>query len=96
MSPWLLLAYLIGALFGLFALHRLALALERKGCLYYREKRPSGGVSRAFLGLEEMIEPASRYVHHVADEQRSVTEEKAPGAAPLPEESARSHEANQD
>ena len=54
---------LIGSIviLGLFLLDRLGLWAERRGWVYYRHRRSSGGaMGNAFLELQSFFEPAKR------------------------------------
>ena len=64
-----LVFWLFGIVAGLYALHRLALWMERKGWIYYRhDERPSGAGSMAVLQRMEVFKPELR---HVIEEQVS-------------------------
>ena len=57
-------------LVGLYLLDRLALWAERRGWLYYRNKRSSGGaIGNAFLELQAFFEPSKR---HVIEERKKI------------------------
>lgn len=67
--PWSTLAAL---LVGLFALDRLLRALERRGWIYYRERKPgSSGVANALGEFEALLNPAVREVVVAKQEQRA-------------------------
>ncbi len=51
----------------LFALHRLALWLEARGWLYYREKQPQRRSGSALGPLAELIDPSVKMVHVVQE-----------------------------
>jgi hypothetical protein len=62
----------VGALIGLYGLHRLALRLERGGWIRYRRNPPtSGGGAGALLGeLQQIYEPQTRHVYELKEQQR--------------------------
>ncbi len=45
----------------LWCLHRLALWLERRGWLFYVNRRPSSGVGNAFLDANSLFDYEARY-----------------------------------
>ncbi len=52
-----------GLIAGGFALHRLALWLERRGWLYYRDKQPSSSaLGNAVLRAQTIVDPSAEYV----------------------------------
>jgi lipoate-protein ligase A len=55
---------------ALFGLHHLALRLEARGLLYYRNKKPEGSGSAPLGALQEIYEPAIQHVLHIKDEKR--------------------------
>jgi len=58
---------------GVYGLHRLALWAERRGWIYYRERRgSSGALGNALLEVHALLEPAQR---HVVEERRQDMEE---------------------
>lgn len=67
---------------GLYCLHRLAVWAERRGWIYYREKRGSSGtVGNALLEVHALFEPSTR---HLAEERRrDVAEDEESGDPPL-------------
>lgn len=69
-TPTAWLAGLIAAPFVLYALHRLALRLEADGHLYYLHRKPSGGLSRSFLELQQFVEPQAQHIHQVVEEKK--------------------------
>ncbi len=70
---------LVGALIGLYGLHRLCLWLEERGLLFYLRKKPDGAAA-CFTALQKVIEPQSQHVLHVKEEKRRHGEDEAPGA----------------
>jgi hypothetical protein len=73
----------LAVLGGLYSLHRLALWAERRGWIYYRNKRGnSGAIGNAFLEVQAMIEPSKR---HVLEERlKDESESPEPGDPPEP------------
>ncbi len=58
---------------GLYLLDKLALWAERRGWIYYRNKRSSGGaMGNAFLELQSFFEPSKR---HVVEERKRIKKE---------------------
>lgn len=59
--PWPLTV--VAVIAGLFALDRLLLALERRGYIYYRVRKPaSTGAGNALLELQQMLSPSTQHV----------------------------------
>ena len=57
---------------ALFALHRLALWMERRGWLYYIHNRPSASsLGNAFLEVQSLVEPGKRPAVEASREERS-------------------------
>jgi hypothetical protein len=70
---------------SLYALHRLARWAERRGWIYYLERRPSrGALGNAFLEVQALLEPASRQLLEVR--QAEPEEEDEQGEPPRPGE----------
>lgn len=67
----------------LFALHRLALWMERRGWLYYTHSRPSSStLGSAFLEVQSLVEPGKRIVLEAArDDACEVAETGDPPVA---------------
>jgi len=60
--------WVVAVLAGLLGLHRLAMWAERRGWIYYRDRRGSSGtLSSAFLEVQSLLEPSQR---HVLEETR--------------------------
>lgn len=59
----------------LYALHRLGLYLERRGYIYYKHKKPSGGVTAAALELDRILSRPSVEHHIAAEDAQTETEE---------------------
>lgn len=55
---------------GLYGLHRLALWLEARGHLYYRNKKPGDSPARCLSALQEALDPPVRHVIQIKDEKR--------------------------
>jgi hypothetical protein len=47
---------------GLYALHRLALWMERRGWIYYKKSGSSGTRTTAFLSVQALIEPDKQHI----------------------------------
>jgi len=77
---WLLLVVMIALGVVLFGLHRLALWAERRGWLYYRDRKPpAGAASMAMMELDTLWKPN---IEHVVDEMwsgdsREATDERS-------------------
>jgi hypothetical protein len=66
---------------GVYGLHRLALWAERRGWIYYRERRGSGvSVGNALLQVHALLEPAQRHV--VEERMRDLEEDDESGEPP--------------
>lgn len=66
---------------GLYGLHRLAVWAERRGWIYYREKRGSSGtVGNALLEVLALFEPSTRHV--VEERRREAVEDDESGEPP--------------
>ena len=69
----------------MYGWHRLGLWLERRGWLYYRDRKRGRG-ARSFVALQEFLEPPTRHVFHVEDYRRWHFEEEVPGEGDPPKE----------
>jgi hypothetical protein len=78
METWGILLLFLGIAAGLFALDRLALWLEKRGLLYYRNKKPDSSPLSCFVALQQIIEPPAKHVMHIKEQNRHAKEE-APG-----------------
>lgn len=68
----------VGALYGL---HRLALRLEERGLIYYRNKRGSASAVGSFVALHKTLEPQANHVLTIRDEiRRDVGDATGPDA----------------
>lgn len=68
--PWPQL--LVAALVGLLALDRLLRWMERRGWIFYRQRKPSGsGIANALGEFEAILNPAVREVVVARQEQRA-------------------------
>lgn len=58
------LVWLVGMAAVLYGLHRLALWMEQRGWIYYRNTRhgSSGSLGNAFLHVQSILEPGKRHV----------------------------------
>jgi hypothetical protein len=54
----------------LYALHRLALWLEARGHLYYRNKKATGTAMGSLVALQRAIEPNVQHVIQVTEQRR--------------------------
>lgn len=45
-----------------YAVHRLALRMERNGWIYYRNARGSGSIGNALLNVQTFYEPQTRHL----------------------------------
>ena len=60
---WVVAGWLIAAAAVLYALHRGALAMERRGWIFYRDRRASTSTaSNAFMQVQAMFEPRAEHV----------------------------------
>ena len=67
----------------LYALHRTALWMERRGWIFYKEtKASSSSMSNAFMQVQAMFEPAAEYV--VERRRTDEVEETDAGDPPTP------------
>jgi hypothetical protein len=67
----------------LYALHRTALWMERKGWIFYKHTKPSSSaMSNAFMQVQAMFEPAAEYV--VERRRSDEVEEIDAGGPPSP------------
>ena len=70
---YVLLSFLL-----LWGLHHLGLWLERRGWLFYRDRRPSSSaVGNAFLNIESFVRPGAR--HEAETHQEKVVHEDESG-----------------
>ncbi len=76
MDSWTIVAWVVGVAFGLYALHRLALWLEREGWIRYIHSPPSAGEGgAAMLGdLQRIYEPQTRHVYELKEQKRPLRE----------------------
>jgi hypothetical protein len=72
MNPWTILAWVLAAAAVLYALHRLALRLERDGWIRYLNQRPDAGAGGgAALGeLQKIFEPQTQHVYELKDKKK--------------------------
>lgn len=74
------LAWAAGAGLALYLMHLAALAMERRGWIYYRDtKASSSSRTNAFLQVQAMFEPKAE---HTVESRRSDAGKKAPDADP--------------
>ena len=81
MDAVLSLVFLLVVVPALYGLHRLGLALERRGLIHYWHTKASGGA--AYNPLAEMLQPQIRHVIEVG-EQRQSEDGDWEGAPPRP------------
>ena len=91
------LFWLAAVLAALYAVHRLALWMERRGWLYYRHTRgSSGSLGSAFLEVQALFEPGKRHVLEVVrdedDEQDASGDPPADDTAPAQIRPAKSND----
>lgn len=85
METWLIVAGAIGGLgAAIYGLHRLALALERRGYLYYLHSKPQRGAGGAFVALQRVVEPDAEHVLIVGESSPRAASDAAGGGPPLP------------
>ena len=66
----------------LYGLHRLAVWAERRGWIYYRERKGGGALGNALLEVHALLEPSRRRVIEVR--RRDEEENDASGDPPAP------------
>jgi hypothetical protein len=79
---WCLIPF--GGLAALYGLHRLGLWLEKRGLLFYKDKKPSSSAVSCFVALQQVLEPPIQHVIHVKEEKRNQSEEGVPRRGDLP------------
>lgn len=79
-----ILAISLTAIAALYALHRLALWMERKGWIYYRKQGDGSAAGNALMEIQSIFEPASRHGVEVRKRQEQREEEEGSGAPPDP------------
>lgn len=68
---------------GLMTLHRLARWAERRGWIYYLERRPSrGALGNAFLEVQALLEPAARQLIEIREAEPAEEDEQGEPPAP--------------
>ncbi len=69
---WLLYVFIsIGIVLMLFAFDRLLLWMEKRGWVYYRTKRGSGGAASGVLtSMQQFVEPQIRHVIELKEEAK--------------------------
>jgi hypothetical protein len=72
MSPVLkIVLAAVGMGLVLFFFDRLALAMERRGWIYYRKNKPSStSLGNAFLNVQSLLEPGTKQVIEVRREKK--------------------------
>ncbi len=67
----IILAWIAGIAVALFALHLLALWMERRGWIYYVKKQPSASaVGSAVLEIQSLLQPEKKHVVQMRRERR--------------------------
>jgi hypothetical protein len=66
-----------GAAGALFGMDRLFLWMERRGWIYWRRKRGSGGCARVLTGVQEFVEPQVQHVIQDQEERHCTIDERA-------------------
>jgi hypothetical protein len=76
MPGWEIAAWCLVGAAGLYALHRLALRLERDGWIRYVRNPPSGneGGGAALGELQKYFEPQTRHVYEMKEQKRPLRE----------------------
>ena len=77
---WLIfIAGIVAIAASLYALHRLALWMERKDWLYYRRKRPEtrGGMG-VLSTFQQFVEPEIRHVIEEKEQRKAESDTAAP------------------
>lgn len=78
-SRWVLVSLL--CILAIVCLDRLLLRLEQRGWIYYRKRQASpGGLGRAFIAVQSMLEPGAKHVLEYRQSGRA-GEDDAGGAA---------------
>ena len=79
MDFWIWAAWGVGIAVGLFALHKLALWLEREGWIRYLQHPPNAGDGGgAMLGeLQKIYEPQTRHVYEMKEHKQPLREADA-------------------
>ncbi|MDI6697424.1 MAG: hypothetical protein QME85_00610 [Candidatus Saccharicenans sp.] len=66
-----LLVWLAIIAVAIFGLDRLLLAMESRGWIYYRRKKPgSSALGRACLEVQRLLEPSKKYVIQIKEERK--------------------------
>ena len=81
---WTVAAWVIGVSSALYAVHRAALWMERRGWIYYRDTRASSSnASNAFMQVQALFEPRAEHVVEGRSSDRLRSAEDAdPGGPP--------------
>lgn len=75
---WWLGTRIVAIAVAVYLLHRLALWLEARGYIYYRNKQPTGsGMTNAALDFERLIRPSVE--HHVAAQDEQIETDENDG-----------------
>lgn len=86
-----LLVWLAIIAVAIFGLDRLLLAMESRGWIYYRRKKPgSSALGRVCLEVQQLLEPSKKYVIQIKEERK---EQQRAGDLPPDEDN---HEGGQE
>lgn len=74
--------FAIALMAALYGLHRLALWMEDKGWIYYRQKRASpNALGNAVLSVQQILQPDAR---HIVEAKQERTQEQHGGEPKTP------------
>jgi hypothetical protein len=85
---------LVGVPVVAYGLHRFFFLLEKRGWLYYRDKKPSSSPASCFVALQQFLEPPTCHVHQVRENQRGPTERAPAGPDEPPVQAEPGDESN--
>ncbi len=74
MNSWTVGFWIGGSLVALYALHRLALWLERESWIRYIKNPPRADAGAAFGELQQMFEPQTKHVYEMKEQKRPIRE----------------------
>src|SRR5262249_53533496 len=58
-----------GVIAAVYGMHRLCLWMEKRGWIYYKNKKPDLSTGGGFFALQEFIEPRTKHVYQIRDER---------------------------
>ena len=74
----IILAWVAGIVVALFALHLLALWMERRGWIYYVKRQPSASaVGAAVLEVQSLLQPEKKYILEMQRQRRVEADDEA-------------------